>query len=32
MGADRAHHFLGAIEAHVVDKLDAGLQLQSRQS
>jgi hypothetical protein len=31
-GADRAHHFLRAIEAHVVDKLDAGLQLQGNQS
>jgi hypothetical protein len=32
LGADRAHHFLRAIEAHVVDKLDAGLQLQGHQS
>ena len=32
LGADRLHRFLRAIEAHVVDKLDAGLQLQSRQS
>ena len=32
LGADRAHNFLRAIEAHVVDKLDARLQLQSNQS
>jgi hypothetical protein len=32
LGADRAHHFLRAIEAHVVDKLDARLQLQGNQS
>jgi hypothetical protein len=30
-GANRAHHFLRAIEAHVVDKLDASLQLQGDQ-
>ena len=32
LGADRAHHFLRAIEAHVVDKLDKGRQLRSHQS
>jgi hypothetical protein len=32
LGAHRAHHFLGAIEEHVVDKLDARLQLQGDQS
>ena len=32
LGADRAYHFLRAIEAHVVDKLDGRLQLQGRQS
>jgi hypothetical protein len=29
LGTDRAHHLLRAIEAHVVDKLHASLQLQS---
>jgi hypothetical protein len=28
-GADQAHDFLRAIEAHVVDKLDGRLKLQS---
>ena len=32
LGADRVHHFLRAIEAHVADKLDASLQLQGNQS
>ena len=32
LGADRAHLFLRAIDAHVVDKLDGRLQLQGRQS
>ena len=32
LGANRAYHFLRAIEAHVVDKLDGRLQLQGRQS
>jgi hypothetical protein len=32
LGADRAHLFLCAIDAHVVDKLDASVQLQGNQS
>jgi len=32
LGADRAHLFLRAIEAHVADKLGASVQLQSNQS
>jgi hypothetical protein len=32
VGADGAHHFLRAIEAHVADKLDGRLQLQGNQS
>ena len=32
LGADRAHLFLRAIDAHVVDKLDGRLELQGRQS
>ena len=32
LGADRAHLFLRAIDSHVVDKLDARLQLQGNQS
>ena len=32
LGADRAHLFVRAIEAHVADKLDGRLQLQGRQS
>jgi hypothetical protein len=32
LGADRAHLFLRAIEAHVVDKLDGRLQLLGNQS
>jgi hypothetical protein len=32
LGADRAHHFLRAINSHVVDKLDARLQLRGNQS
>ena len=31
-GADRVHHFLRAIEEHIVDKLDARIQLQSNRS
>jgi hypothetical protein len=31
-GADRAHHFPRAIEAHVVDKLNGRLQLHGKQS
>jgi hypothetical protein len=31
-GADQGHHFLRAIKAHVVDKLDGRLQLQGNQS
>jgi hypothetical protein len=31
-GADPAHYFLRAIEAHIVDKLDARLKLQGNQS
>jgi hypothetical protein len=32
LGADRAHLFLRAIDAHVADKLGASLQLQGNQS
>ena len=32
LGANRAYHFLRAIEAHVVDKLDGRLQLQGDRS
>jgi hypothetical protein len=32
LGADRAQHFLRAIDAHVADKLHASLQLQRNQS
>jgi hypothetical protein len=32
LGADRAHLFLRAIDAHVVDKLGASLQLRGNQS
>ena len=32
LGADRAHLFLRAIDAHVVDKLDGRLELPGRQS
>ena len=32
LGADRAHLFLRAIDAHVADKLHASLQLQGNQS
>ena len=32
LGADRTHHFLRAIDAHVVDKLDSSSQLQGNQS
>jgi hypothetical protein len=31
-GANRAHHFLRAIEAHVADKLRVSVQLQGNQS
>jgi hypothetical protein len=31
LGADRAHLFLRAIDAHVVDKLDGGLRLRGKQ-
>ena len=31
LGADQAHQFLRAIEAHVIDKLDARLQLVDKQ-
>jgi hypothetical protein len=31
-GADRVHHFLRAIEAHVADKLRVSVQLQGNQS
>jgi hypothetical protein len=32
LGADREHHFLCAINSHIVDKLDAALQLEGNQS
>ena len=32
LGADRAHLFLRALDAHVVDKLDASLQSQGNRS
>jgi hypothetical protein len=32
LGADQAHLFLRAIDAHVADKLHASLQLQGNQS
>jgi hypothetical protein len=32
LGADQAHFFLRAIEAHVADKLDLSVQLQGNQS
>jgi hypothetical protein len=32
LGADRAHLFLRAIDAHVADKLDASVQSQGNQS
>jgi hypothetical protein len=32
LGADRAHHFLRAIEEHVADKLEGRWQLRGNQS